>query len=408
MAAAAPRRPKGRRCAGRRRDGSHPRHGGGEGRLRSRRRRRTQAAATCLQARSQGGYTSRHPGWRTGERSIGGGAEEDRLRGPFGPRQGASAPARCGLPPCGGIGAGSIVTAYMLPVEPMTRAAIAPRSTTPRRPAQARPGRARHVPRTRRGRTASRATVPTAPARSDRRRPQPARIPSASSRGHAAASIGKRRDGCADRVEVELAEPVVGASAITWSASSRFDSSSASIRSSRVPVQRGSRPGPACLPEPVRAVGRLVLDRRVPPAVEVDDVVRRRQVQPSSRPPGARRPERSARRRPRTRRELVAPCATRAVEEPPRGRDGPARCGAAQLGYCVKTSASVAREGLELRSSRSSLPDLPFERAPVGSTTSGWLQTCLSCPSNGEHRAAPVDRLLVLLDPRHQRSTVAR
>ena len=36
------------------------------------------------------------------------------------------------------------------------------------------------------------------------------------------------------------------------------------------------------LANPERPVGRLVLDRRIPPAVEVADVVRRHQVQPGS------------------------------------------------------------------------------------------------------------------------------
>ena len=42
---------------------------------------------------------------------------------------------------------------------------------------------------------------------------------------------------------------------------------------------------PAGLADPEGAVGRLVLDRRVPPAIEVEHVVRGRQVQARCRPP---------------------------------------------------------------------------------------------------------------------------
>ena len=59
--------------------------------------------------------------------------------------------------------------------------------------------------------------------------------------------------------------------AITFSASSRFDSSSWSIRSSSVPMQMRLCTNTGLRwPNAVHAVGRLLLDRRVPPAVEVE------------------------------------------------------------------------------------------------------------------------------------------
>ena len=73
--------------------------------------------------------------------------------------------------------------------------------------------------------------------------------------------------------------------ATTFSANSRFESRKPSIRSSRVAVQiRLCTKTTLRLADAVGAVGRLVLDGRVPPRVEVDDGVGGGQVEARRRP----------------------------------------------------------------------------------------------------------------------------
>src|SRR5262249_35213984 len=77
------------------------------------------------------------------------------------------------------------------------------------------------------------------------------------------------------------------------------------------------------LPDAERAIGRLILDRRVPPPVEMDDVARRREVEPDA----ARLQRQDEERHPRVVLEpiaqLLAPAQLRvAVEDQPRAAEG--------------------------------------------------------------------------------------
>src|SRR5687767_5032953 len=104
--------------------------------------------------------------------------------------------------------------------------------------------------------------------------------PPAVGRSRRLLEVGRKRYGGADRAEVEVAEPVLGAAGdhllgeLALRVEQRVD-----------PLLEGARADEAvhvdvlALAEAVRAVGRLLLDRRVPPAIEVEDVVRRRQVE---------------------------------------------------------------------------------------------------------------------------------
>ena len=72
---------------------------------------------------------------------------------------------------------------------------------------------------------------------SSTQRPRPRPLADAAAHASRLHRVRRERDGGADRAEVEIAEPVLAVPAITFSTSSRFDSSSWSIRSSSVPVQ---------------------------------------------------------------------------------------------------------------------------------------------------------------------------
>ena len=167
----------------------------------------------------------------------------------------------------------------------------------------------------------------------------------------------------------------------------------ASSRAARRSAPRACRADQAvhehrlALPEAVHTVGRLLLDGRVPPAVEVEDVVRRRQVEAAAagadRDDEDRRPVLASRTRSAARRA--------AARSGGRGRSRPsapsrsARYGTSRskLGYCVKTSA-LSSAGIS-----SQQLDQPLElpraarraAAPVCSSISGWLHTCFRWPS---------------------------
>ena len=142
--------------------------------------------------------------------------------------------------------------------------------------------------------------------------------PSLSER-HAASStaVGGERDGSADRVEVELAEPVVGPAG-----DDLLGQLALRVEQLVDPLLERRRADEAvdehvlALAEAVGAVGCLLLDGGVPPAVEVEDVVRGREVEPAAagadRDHEHRRPVGRCERRD----ELVAlPCRQAAVEE---------------------------------------------------------------------------------------------
>ena len=191
----------------------------------------------------------------------------------------------------------------------------------------------------------------------------------------------------------------------------------ASIRSSTVPRQTNLWTRTfLLLADAEGAVGGLVLDGRVPPAVEVDHVRGRRQVQAGAAGLEREHEERRAvlalelldqlraACRPR-----VPPCSTRPGRPKTPARNSAS--GSAISRNCVKTSTFSCRSAISSHSSRQ-----PLELAAVArrrsrrrrATAAGWLQICLSrirCASTSPRRSMPsavfellgqvVDRLLV-------------
>ena len=155
--------------------------------------------------------------------------------------------------------------------------------------------RARIRPRSARG-EASSGTTDVATQRAHGPRPMRSSSPVDEDRAslvderHAAASteLSESDDGGADRVEVELAEPVVGAAG-----DDLLGQLALRVEQLVDPLLERRRADEAVdedvlvLAEPVGAVGRLLLDGGVPPAVEVEDVVRGGQVEAA--PAGANR-----------------------------------------------------------------------------------------------------------------------
>ena len=140
-----------------------------------------------------------------------------------------------------------------------------------------------------------------------------------------------------------------------------FSAISASMRSSTVPRQTNLWTSTLLLlPDAEGAVGRLVLDGRVPPAVEVDHVRGRRQVQPRAarleRQDEERRPvlalERLDQLAPLGRRPSP-PCSTRPGRPKTPSRNSAS--GSAISRNCVKTSAFSCRSASSSHSSAQAL-----------------------------------------------------
>ncbi len=93
-------------------------------------------------------------------------------------------------------------------------------------------------------------------------------------------SPGDERDRRADRAEIEIAEPVVGAPRehLLRELALRVEQLVDALLE-RAEADQAVHEHRLALADAMHAVGRLLLDGRVPPAVEVEDVIRRRQVQ---------------------------------------------------------------------------------------------------------------------------------
>src|SRR5262249_30572776 len=136
------------------------------------------------------------------------------------------------------------------------------------------------------------------------------------------------------------------------------------------------------LPDAERAIGRLILDRRVPPPVGMDDVARRREVEPDA----ARLQRQDEERHPRVVLEpiaqLLAPAQLRvAVEDQPRAAEAAARnaaSGSVISRNCVNTSAfsCLAAMTSAISRRRLNLPLASGSNAPSPSQCDGWLQIC--------------------------------
>ena len=241
----------------------------------------------------------------------------------------------------------------------------------------------------RRGRSRSRRASPTRLRRSGRPWPSTA-IGSPSPRTISLTRVldrlGRERDRRPDRVEVELGEPVVGAPGhhLVGELALRVEQRVDPLLDRRGTDEGRDEDG-LPLAETVDAVGGLLLDRGVPPAVEVDDVVRGGKVE--SPAAGAQRDDEHGRLRLRLEApdELVSGLwrTGRRGRTRQTGRVAPRGAGRAGEARILGEHERfvVGRYELSSSTSRSSFPDRPSSARPVGTTSSGWLHSCFSCPS---------------------------
>jgi len=221
--------------------------------------------------------------------------------------------------------------------------------------------------------------------------------------------VRRQRDRGTDRADVEAAEPVLRRAVhhLRRELALRLEQGW-SIRSSSVPVQMSTvHEDGLALADAMHAVGRLLLDRGVPPAVEVEDVVRC--PAGSSRGPPAlieitstEGPSGSSNASSTL---LALPRRQPAVEEADLGaeprvqiRNEPVEAWV----NCVKTKRLVAlRHLLEQLDEPVELATSALERLAACEQELRVVAHPLQLAQHREHRAALAEAVLLLLDPRH-------